>query len=43
MESGARLIIVNADPTPYDELATEVIRDPIGVAVPPLLARLAQE
>jgi NAD-dependent deacetylase len=43
VESGARLVIVNADPTPYDELATEVIRDPISVAVPRLLARLSQE
>jgi NAD-dependent protein deacetylase/lipoamidase len=43
VESGARLFIVNADPTPDDKLATEVIRDPIGVAVPLLLARLSQE
>ncbi|MEV6862437.1 Sir2 family NAD-dependent protein deacetylase [Streptosporangium subroseum] len=42
-ESGARLVIVNADPTPYDDLAIEVIRDPIGAAVPRLLARLSQE
>ena len=41
--AGARLVIVNAEPTPYDELADEVIRDPIGVAVPRLLARLSQE
>ncbi|WP_405589381.1 SIR2 family NAD-dependent protein deacylase [Streptomyces sp. NBC_01190] len=40
-ESGARLIIVNADPTPYDALAAEVIRTPIGTALPPLLASLA--
>jgi len=40
VRSGARLIIVNAEPTPYDELATELIRDPIGVAVPDLVARL---
>lgn len=38
--NGARLIIVNAEPTPYDELAAEVIRDPIGEAVPRLVARL---
>ena len=29
-EHGARLIIINAEPTPYDELADEVIREPIG-------------
>ncbi|MFG1942209.1 NAD-dependent deacetylase [Nonomuraea sp. NPDC048826] len=38
---GARLIVVNAEPTPYDDLAAEVIRDPIGEAVPRLVARLA--
>ncbi|SFC40367.1 NAD-dependent deacetylase [Streptomyces aidingensis] len=39
---GARLIIVNAQPTPYDELADEVIRTPIGESLPPLLAALAR-
>ncbi|NRQ33343.1 NAD-dependent deacetylase [Nonomuraea sp. NN258] len=39
-ESGARLIVVNADPTPYDEVAAEVIREPIGAAVPALVTRL---
>ncbi|RKN06991.1 SIR2 family NAD-dependent protein deacylase [Streptomyces radicis] len=40
-EHGARLVIVNAEPTPYDELAAEVIREPIGRALPALLDRLA--
>ncbi|MFC9659871.1 hypothetical protein ACFVJ5_06500 [Nocardia sp. NPDC127606] len=40
-DHGARLIIVNAEPTPYDELADEVIREPIGTALPALLATLA--
>lgn len=40
-EHGARLIIINAEPTPYDPLATEVIREPIGTALPRLLAGLA--
>lgn len=31
---GASLVVVNRDPTPYDEIATEVITEPIGVAVP---------
>jgi NAD-dependent deacetylase len=35
-ESGAPLVIVNRDPTPYDYLATAVIREPIGEAVPHL-------
>jgi NAD-dependent deacetylase len=41
--NGARLIIVNADPTPYDRLADEVIRTPIGEAVPALCVALAEE
>ncbi|MGW3835575.1 SIR2 family NAD-dependent protein deacylase [Streptomyces microflavus] len=40
-EHGARLIVVNAEPTPYDELADEVVREPIGTALPRLLAGLA--
>jgi NAD-dependent deacetylase len=40
---GARLIIVNAEPTAYDHLAAEVIREPIGTALPRLLARIAGE
>ncbi|MGP3970081.1 SIR2 family NAD-dependent protein deacylase [Streptomyces sp. 6N223] len=39
-EHGARLIIVNAEPTPYDPLAEEVIREPIGRSLPALLERL---
>ncbi len=41
VEHGARLIIVNAEPTPYDGLAAEVIREPIGTALPRLLASFA--
>ena len=37
-DGGARLVIVNAEPTPYDDLADEVIREPIGTALPHLLA-----
>ena len=39
-ESGARLVLVNAEPTPYDRLADEIVRDPIEVAVPGLVRRL---
>lgn len=39
--AGARLVVVNAEPTPYDHLAAEVVRSPIGEALPPLLARLS--
>jgi NAD-dependent deacetylase len=37
---GARLVIVNRDPTPYDRLAADVIREPIGEAIPALVDRL---
>jgi NAD-dependent deacetylase len=39
-DHGARLIIVNAEPTPYDDRADEIVRDPIGTALPRLLRRL---
>jgi NAD-dependent deacetylase len=29
---------VNAEPTPYDDLADLVVREPIGTALPRLLA-----
>ena len=37
-DHGARLVIVNAEPTPYDARADEVVREPIGTALPALLA-----
>ncbi|OAH15984.1 SIR2 family NAD-dependent protein deacylase [Streptomyces jeddahensis] len=40
-DHGARLIIVNAEPTPYDDQADEVVREPIGTALPELLRGLA--
>ncbi|MFI9202050.1 SIR2 family NAD-dependent protein deacylase [Streptomyces sp. NPDC053048] len=40
-DHGARLIIVNAEPTPYDDRADEIVREPIGTALPALLERLA--
>jgi NAD-dependent deacetylase len=39
--AGARLVIVNRDPTPYDHLADEVVREPIGTALPRITAALA--
>lgn len=39
LDHGARLVIVNAEPTPYDRLADEVIREPIDDAVPGLVDR----
>ncbi|MFF3513441.1 NAD-dependent deacetylase [Streptomyces sp. NPDC002573] len=42
-DHGARLVIVNAEPTPYDDLADEVVREPIGTALPQLLRSLSAE
>jgi NAD-dependent deacetylase len=39
-DHGARLIIVNAEPTPYDDLADEVVREPIGTALPEVLREI---
>ncbi|MER6538015.1 Sir2 family NAD-dependent protein deacetylase [Streptomyces sp900105755] len=39
-DHGARLVIVNAEPTPYDDRADEIVREPIGTALPQLLAAL---
>ena len=39
-EADASLVIVNRDPTPYDEAATAIIRDPIGEALPRITGQL---
>ncbi|MFD9433878.1 NAD-dependent deacetylase [Streptomyces sp. NPDC060002] len=41
-DHGARLVVVNAEPTPYDEIADEVVREPIGTALPKLLRELTE-
>jgi NAD-dependent deacetylase len=38
--AGARLVVVNRDPTPYDPLADAVVRDPIGEAIPRIARQL---
>ena len=42
VDAGADLVIVNNEPTPYDDYATEVIRDPISEALPKLVAELTR-
>lgn len=42
VDHGARLVIVNAEATPYDELAEEVVREPIGTALPRSLRGLSE-
>ncbi|MFG3206355.1 NAD-dependent deacetylase [Streptomyces sp. NPDC048192] len=41
-DHGARLVIVNAEPTPYDDRADQLVRDPIGTALPALLRSLSE-
>ncbi|WP_406199585.1 NAD-dependent deacylase [Kitasatospora sp. NBC_01560] len=43
VKAGARLIIVNGEPTPFDEAAAEVVREPISTALPALVRRLVRE
>ena len=43
VESGARLVVVNAEPTPYDDIASAVLRDPIGEILPALVASVVGE
>ncbi len=40
-DSGAELVIVNDQATPYDDLASRVIRDRIDEAVPALVTELS--
>jgi NAD-dependent deacetylase len=37
--AGARVVIVNAEPTPFDDIADAVMREPIGEILPVLCAR----
>jgi NAD-dependent deacetylase len=37
LQGGARLVIVNAEPTPYDPHAAAVLREPIGTVLPALV------
>jgi NAD-dependent deacetylase len=41
--AGARVVIVNNQPTPMDELADAVLREPIGVVLPAICAGVAAE
>jgi NAD-dependent deacetylase len=38
---GARLAVVNAEPTPYDAMAQVLLRSPIGGVLPLLVRRFA--
>jgi NAD-dependent deacetylase len=36
-EAGAKIVILNAEPTPFDDIADEIFRDPISSVLPRLL------
>jgi NAD-dependent deacetylase len=38
--AGARFVVINAEPTPYDDMADAVLREPIGEILPALVAGL---
>jgi NAD-dependent deacetylase len=40
VDAGAALVIINNDTTPYDRIATEVIREPISEALPRIVSEL---
>jgi NAD-dependent deacetylase len=40
VDSGARLVIVNAEPTPYDDYADAVLQAPIADVLPALLQKV---
>jgi len=42
-DAGARVVVINAEPTPYDRLASTVDRRPIDVALPELVSTLLSE
>jgi NAD-dependent deacetylase len=41
LSAGARLVVINAEPTPYDGHADAVLRDPISLVLPLLVDELA--
>ncbi|MBF8184512.1 hypothetical protein ITP53_01870 [Nonomuraea sp. K274] len=40
VHAGARLVIVNLGETPYDSIATDILREPIGEALPRIVRQL---
>jgi NAD-dependent deacetylase len=40
LRNGARLVVMNAEETPYDPLAHAVVRDPLGTVLPALVDRV---
>jgi NAD-dependent deacetylase len=42
LRNGAVLIVMNAEPTPFDRVAEAVVRTPLGEALPALVERLSE-
>jgi NAD-dependent deacetylase len=40
LQNGAKLIVCNAQETPFDDYARVVIREPLGQVLPAIVARL---
>ena len=40
LRNGARLVILNAEETPFDQVADAVVRDQLGDVLPALVARV---
>lgn len=40
VRAGARLVVMNAEETPFDDVADAVIRDPLGTVLPGITARI---
>ncbi len=40
LRAGAKLIIMNAQETPYDDHAAAILRDPLGQLLPEIVKRL---
>jgi NAD-dependent deacetylase len=40
LHSGARLVVMNAEPTPFDDYAAGVVRSSLGLALPALVSHL---
>jgi len=41
LNADAKLVVLNAEPTPYDEMASAVLTESLGVLLPRLVAGLA--
>ncbi|MDQ1697195.1 MAG: NAD-dependent deacetylase [Frankiaceae bacterium] len=42
VNAGARFVVINAEPTPYDEIAAAVLREPIGEILPALVSAASE-